>query len=886
VTELVSFAIASLVLAGVGEYAIQFVLFFGVIGDIVGAISGAVVNAIGSVFAIAMNFLTDTVAAQAAEIIKKLISTTPVPKVSGNPDDGVFNPGNNEAPAIVRAPENHPWDNVYNTYWKRFVPIVGILGVFVYTVVSFVGTIPMISSKVSQKVRGGFPKLVVGLIFAWPIMMFTLHMINGMNSMILPQDSIAMERFAFLISSAITGITAAVGGPQALVGIGLALVDIVFMALFVTALLGRFLAIYAVPFIAPWLILFWSFSIPGLGGFAKMAFTMWIKLAAAPFIALTAFRLAGLTMAECSNNMCKPWKPGNNYGPDAAEFAYGSLAGINFGGLGIIVSFLMGVAIPILGIGCMYFAIQGSAPSSVRQGITGGARAFRRRMYNGRRGGGDEEEGGKYGSGGVGPSLSEAIENSSIPKRQKQLGKIGSAAKSAGSVAKSAPGAIAKGNLNRAGRVLGSSATASSVPGSGGSQAASSVKTMPASEGPQGDGWGDRTADWMSDKKDSIASKANEAKSMSKGAASKVGSGIDTAIADGEISNSASAIGGGSEGDNSSVAAGDDPSKRVKGDSDRGETEYPFEHDDVLLGDDDIPEDMENDSIKGMIFGGDVEGDSTATGETPPRNISRSDGDKTLLEKNAELAREQEDYDNFDPETDTIRGGKRYGFDNKEDLDSIKEAVEESNTARIADDELQRVGKRAMRGESGSVEVLRDNPNEEDEFAQFAKESDEVDAEQFESTARGYALGDPSNPNVDASEPSRDLSPGEVTVSGLRELGEVEEDVAGSGDIKAEDDDLVNAYEKLKQTEEEPSINLVEQERDDREKFDNDDVEWHLDAVDEIRKGESDEYDEDEVQQYFEDQRELGLWDDDTLDQAKDQAQVMDSGSGGDGNDD
>jgi hypothetical protein len=120
-----------------------------------------------------------------------------------------------------------------------------------------------------------------------------------------------------------------------------------------------------------------------------------------------------------------------------------------------------------------------------------------------------------------------------------------------------------------------------------------------------------------------------------------------------------------------------------------------------------------------------------------------------------------------------------------------------------------------------------------------------------------------------------------VTVSGLPELGDVEKEVAASDDVKAEDDDLANAYETLRQGEEEASINLVEQERSDQEKFDNDDIEWHLDAADEIREGKSDEYDEGEVQQYFEDQRELGLWDDANLDQAEDQAQVEDSGSGG-----
>jgi hypothetical protein len=311
------------------------------VGDILDQLISGFTNAILYIFKQLAGAIGGPIASQIGGPLLETLLYTPLPQHC--PSGGSVSTCSNPQPALATQPTNGPWPDIWEFYWDRFFVVAIVVGLFLYVLTHFVGSIPWINPRYRERLRGGYLKLIVALPLGWPILTVVLFLMNALNHLIAPSQ----ERFDFLVQNVIGGIVVASASPLAILTSLVGLVSVALVALTLAVFVLRIIFLIFVFAIAPVLIMCYTLEVPIGKQISQSVFRLWVKLGIAPMLVGGAFTIATLLMTE----------PNGSGG-----YTYGGLN--TFGGLGAFVNMGLGFMIPIIGIFGMVFVTQASMPAA------------------------------------------------------------------------------------------------------------------------------------------------------------------------------------------------------------------------------------------------------------------------------------------------------------------------------------------------------------------------------------------------------------------------------------------------------------------------------------------------------------------------------------------
>jgi len=316
------------------------------IGNLIGKVVGAFVDGIFSLFEAIANAIVGPVKDQIAEPFLATLLYTPTPKYcpSGNSVQSCANP----KPALLTKPENNPWGEIWDLYWGKFFVAALFIGLTLYIMTNFISSIPWVSPQLRERLRGGYLKLLVLLPMGWPIVAIVLFLMDAMNHLIAPDP----ERFAFLLSSIITNMVAAAASPFAIVTSLLSLVDILLLLTAFALFFFRIAFLAVVVLISPLLIMGLTLDIPLAKDIGKTLYSQWVKIGIAPMAVAGCYKVTALMITS----------PNGSGG-----YTYDGL-GI-WGNTGQIISLMLGMVIPLVGLLGFYFVLQATMPAGAGRAL-------------------------------------------------------------------------------------------------------------------------------------------------------------------------------------------------------------------------------------------------------------------------------------------------------------------------------------------------------------------------------------------------------------------------------------------------------------------------------------------------------------------------------------
>jgi len=355
----------------------------GTVGDILDQVVSGFTNAIFYIFQRIANAISSRVADGIAKPIIDTMLYTPLPKHC--PGGREVSSCGNPQPALVNRPTNGPWPEIWDLYWGRFFVAALSFGLLLYVMANFVASIPWVSPRFREELRGGYLRLLVSLVLGWPVIVVVLYIINGLNYLIAP----SAERFAFLLTNIVGGMVIAAAGPMAILTTLLSMVSLTLLLLNLAAYILRIVYLLLIPAIAPVMIMAYSLRLPIGKELSRSLFGFWVKLGLTPMVVGGALRIALIIMTNK--------KPGGGY----------EYAGLDsFGGLGVFINLAMGFVIPLIGILGMYLIVVATAPAGAGRATTVAAYTLRNRRTSSSDN--DEDPGGDDGgSGGSGSTSSQ-----------------------------------------------------------------------------------------------------------------------------------------------------------------------------------------------------------------------------------------------------------------------------------------------------------------------------------------------------------------------------------------------------------------------------------------------------------------------------------------------
>ena len=313
------------------------------IGNLVGKVVSAITEGIFGLFELIANAIVGPVKSAIAEPFLATLLYTPLPKYC--PGGGPVQSCSNPRPALVTAPTNGPWSEVWFLYWNRFFITAIMIGLALYVMTNFVAAVPWVSPRLQERLRGGYLKLLVLLPLGWPILAVSLFLIDALNHLIAPNP----DRFAFLLTTVISGMVASAASPMAIVTTVIGMIDITLFLIALALFFTRILFIVLVFAIAPLLIMALSLDIPLVKGLARSIFEYWVKLGLAPMAIAGCYKVAAILTTS----------------PDGS-------GGYQFAGLGIwgstgmFINLALAMAIPFIGLIGFYFVLQAQMPRSAQ----------------------------------------------------------------------------------------------------------------------------------------------------------------------------------------------------------------------------------------------------------------------------------------------------------------------------------------------------------------------------------------------------------------------------------------------------------------------------------------------------------------------------------------
>jgi len=316
------------------------------IGNLIGKVVGAFVDGIFSLFEAIANAIVGPVKDQIAEPFLATLLYTPTPKYcpSGNSVQSCANP----KPALLTKPENNPWGEIWDLYWGKFFVAALFIGLTLYIITNFISSIPWVSPQLRERLRGGYLKLLVLLPMGWPIVAIVLFLMDVMNHLIAPDP----ERFAFLLSSIIMNMVAAAASPFAIVTSLLSLVDILLLLTAFALFFFRIAFLAVVVLISPLLIMGLTLDIPLAKNIGKTLYSQWVKIGIAPMAVAGCYKVTALMITS----------PNGSGG-----YTYDGL-GI-WGNTGQIISLMLGMVIPLVGLLGFYFVMQATMPAGAGRAL-------------------------------------------------------------------------------------------------------------------------------------------------------------------------------------------------------------------------------------------------------------------------------------------------------------------------------------------------------------------------------------------------------------------------------------------------------------------------------------------------------------------------------------
>jgi len=349
--------------------------------DVAKMIGGVILDAIFGLFGLLADMVQATVGPKIASLYIATIFQTPTPM-------------RGSSIAIIQQPTNQ-WASVYTNYYQYF--LAGIfIGLLVYVLVNFIGSIPYTSVQRSDNIRGGLLKYFAMSVFGLPVIFFTVHFVDGLIKLFAPSK----PAINALISQTIAAMAAASASPFAILTTVASFVSIGVFVLTVALYWARLLIIQALPMFAPLIWVGYCMEVPVIKQYSVAMMRGWVKLLIAPiFVAIvlkvgTAILMVKKTTGGSGGNASaaagKAAAAAASGAPSAATVTWelkstGPL-------INQIAYFALALVIPGIAIVGLLFALMVSMPTAVSRPMSIGAMAFGHKPVTDAVGSGDKKK--------------------------------------------------------------------------------------------------------------------------------------------------------------------------------------------------------------------------------------------------------------------------------------------------------------------------------------------------------------------------------------------------------------------------------------------------------------------------------------------------------------
>jgi len=324
------------------------------LGGIVSDVVEGVTDAIFGVATDIAEAIASPIADSLADPLYETMVATPKPKRCTRGAGG--NCAQHE-PALVREPTNGMWPEVWDIYWGEFIGVALIVGLVLYAMGNFVGTIPFVSPEFRERFRGGYLKMLVALPLAWPILTTSLYLMGGMIQIVAPD----LARFEVFVTGVISGMIVQSGGALAMVSVFLA---VWILLLYIGAIMIFLLrAVYLVSIfaIAPLLVMAYSLNIPMGRSIAEKLLGTWVKFGIAPLFVAFIYRITTLMFTRPDG--------AGGYQVEYAPFGQLGIGGGQSAAANAMLYVPLALLLPILGIWGTWVIVTAQLPSQINRGV-------------------------------------------------------------------------------------------------------------------------------------------------------------------------------------------------------------------------------------------------------------------------------------------------------------------------------------------------------------------------------------------------------------------------------------------------------------------------------------------------------------------------------------